>query len=189
TSFQAKLRAKKTHGLVVLEGGGRLLFANLRLDQERKLLAGKTLAGFDIEMPLDKVVTIDLRMGRALYLSDMKPQSYEHKPFLGVAWPLVLDSSVAGRPLRLAGQTFDKGLGMHAPSRVSFALDGRFRWFEAIVGLDARTGKQGHVRVSVLVDGKPHKACSHKELTGALAPVILRIDVRKARELTLQVDL
>ncbi|MBI3410958.1 MAG: NPCBM/NEW2 domain-containing protein [Planctomycetes bacterium] len=189
TSFQAKPRVKRTHASVAFEGGGRVLFANLRIDEERKLLAGKTLAGFDVETPLEKVAAIDLRMGRAVYLSDMKPKAYEHKPFLGVAWPLVVDGSVTGRPLRLGGQTFDKGLGMHAPCRVTYTLDGGFRWFEASVGLDARTGQRGHVRVSILVDGKEREGFDRKELTGGGMPWNLRIDVRKAREVALVADM
>lgn len=189
TAFQARPRAKKPHALVVLEGGGRILFADLRHDAESKLFAGKTLAGFDAEIPVGQIAAIDIRQGRAVYLSDLTPKSYEHTPFLSLTWPLARDHGVTGLPLRVGKDTFDKGLGMHATSRVTYTLGGAYRWFEATVGLDSRTAKRGQARVSVLVDGKAHEACATKELTAVTAPLVLRIDLRKARELTLITDM
>jgi hypothetical protein len=189
TNLQAKPRVRKPHALLVLQGGGRIHFTSPRLDSEGNILGGKTLAGFEVELPLNQVVAIDLRQGRAIYLSDLTPKFYEHRPFLGLAWPLAIDRCVADRPLRLGKDTFDKGLGMHAPSRVTYALDSTYRWFETTVGLDARMGKRGQVRVSVLVDGKEHMGCAGKELTGTDPPLPLRVDVRKASELTLVVEL
>src|SRR5207249_4931649 len=95
---------------------------------------------------------------------------------------------VSGRPLRLGGETFDKGLGMHAPSSVTYALDGKYRWFEATVGVDARAGKIGRARVSVLLDGKEQPACAQKEVRAARPVHPLRIDLGQARTLTLRVD-
>ena len=46
-------------------------------------------------------VALQVRQGKAVYLSDLEPSKYEHTPFLGVSWPYVKDGSVAGRSLRL----------------------------------------------------------------------------------------
>lgn len=191
--LQSRLRTKKTHAQVVLAGGGRLLLSDAGLDADGGLLTGKALAGFDVSVPLDKVLSIDMRGGRAVYLSDLVPKSYEHRPYLGLSWPLAHDRAVSGRPLRLAARaetrTFDKGLGMHAPSQATYALDGSFRWFEAAVGIDAKAGARGQARISVLVDGKEAESASKKEIIAAGQPLDLRIDIRKARTLTLRVDL
>ncbi len=98
------------------------------------------------------------------------------------------DAAVSGRPLRLAGNTFDKGLGMHPRSRVTYTLAGGFRWFEAVVGLDDGRGPNGRVRLHVLVDGQEQDLGWNKELTGQDAPLTLRLNVHKAREITLVVD-
>jgi hypothetical protein len=76
---------------------------------------------------------------------------------------------------------------VHAESRLTFDLAGRYDWFEAVVGLDARTGKQGRVRVEVQVDGKAQDLGRDREWEGRDEPLALRIDVRKARRLTLVV--
>ena len=76
---------------------------------------------------------------------------------------------------------------MHAEARLTYDLGGHYRRFEAVVGLDARTGKRGRVRVEVLVDGKARDLGRPGELTEADGPLRVRLNVRGARELTLAV--
>jgi hypothetical protein len=188
TELLARPRAKGPYGHLVLVSGARLALASARVDAERGTLAGKTLLGAEIEVPLSAVAALDLRQGRAVYLSDLPPRAYEHTPFLGVSWPLVKDHTVAGNDLRLAGQVYDKGLGVHSQARVTYDLAGKYDWFETVVGLDERTGRQGRVRLQVLVDGKAQDLGWDQELSAVDRPLTLRIDVRKARELTLAVE-
>ena len=62
---------------------------------------------------------------------------------------------MAGYDLRLAGSTYDKGIGLHSESRLTYALNRNYQWFESLVGLDDQTGRRGSVLIEVLVDGKP----------------------------------
>jgi hypothetical protein len=177
----------RPYGHLVLSDGCRLALASARVDAKGGMLIGKTLFGSAIEAPLERVAALDLRQGAAVYLSDLEPTAYEHTPFLGVSWPYTRDAAVAGGPMRLAGSTHDKGLGMHSESRLTYDLGGRYRRFEVDVGLDERTGKRGQVRIEVLVDGKPRPLGNSGELTAADGPLRLRLDVRGARTLTLVV--
>jgi hypothetical protein len=188
TELQARIRVPKTYTHVVLANGGRLSFSAIQMDAGAVKLDGKTLFGARLELPLDQIAGLEPRSARIVYLSDLKPKSYEHTPFLNVSWPLAVDTAVSGGPLRLAGSTFDKGLGVHSKSRVTYALDGEFRWFEALVGLDEGASRRARVRLHVLVDGREQNTGSGKELTGRDAPVPIRIDISKARELTLITD-
>ena len=187
TDLQARIRPQKQYTHLVLQGGGRLGFASLQLEAGSQVLQGKTLFGVKLEVPVTQLASLEPRLGRVDYLSDLEPKAYEHTPFMGISWPLVRDASATGRPLCLAGSTYDKGLGTHSQCRVSYALNGAYQWFETLVGLDEHTGRRGRVRLQVLVDGKEQELQAHKELTGKEAPLALRIDVRKARELTLVV--
>jgi hypothetical protein len=177
------------YGHLVLTDGCRLALASARVDAKRRTLVGKTLFGTAVEIPLLRVGALDLRQGAAAYLSDLEPSAYQHTPFLGVSWPYARDGSVAGREIRLAGCTFDKGLGMHSESRLTYDLGGRYRRFEADVGLDERTGKRGRVRVEVLVDGQAQPLGKGGQLTAADGFLPVRLDVRGARTLTLVVRL
>jgi NPCBM/NEW2 domain len=180
------MQPKGPYGHLVLADGTRLALASAQSDG--KTLSGKTLFGAALPVPLEQVIALDMRQAAAVYLSDLKPKSYEHTPYLSVRWPYLNDLSVSGRPLRLAGSTYDKGLGLHSQSRLTYELAGAYRWFEASVGLDAHIGREGSVRVAVLVDGKPVTASEDGELTGRDPPRRIRVAVNGAQELTLVVE-
>jgi hypothetical protein len=185
TELARTLRAKGAYGRLVLANGSRLSVLSARTEGEN--LIGKALFGGTLRIALRQVVALDIRQGRAVYLSDLKPRRYEHTPYLGVRWPYTVDASVAGNELRLGGSTHDKGIGMHSQSRLTFGLDGGYQWFEAWVGLDERTGNEGSVVVGVQVDGKQIDLGAAKELTGRSKPLAVRVSVAGARELTLEV--
>jgi hypothetical protein len=179
-------RPKGVYGHLVLRDGSRLGLASVESDG--RTLTGKMLFGTVVAVPLQEVVALDIRQGPAVYLSDLKPKKYEHTPYLGIRWPSVNDASVQGRPLRLASGTHDKGIGLHSESRLTYDLAGSYRWFQARVGLDEQTGREGSVRVRVLVDGKPADLGEDRELTGRDPPRAVRVAVAGARELTLVVE-
>jgi hypothetical protein len=144
-----------------------------------------------IEIPLSKIVALDVLQGAATYLSDLKPKKAEVAGFLGDGWPWVADRSVRGQPLRLLTKegesTLDKGLGTHAKTVLIYDLAGKFSRFEASVGLDAATGKRGRADVRVLLDDKEVGSAELKALAAGVA-VPVKVDVRGAKELTLVVD-
>jgi alpha-galactosidase len=59
-----------------------------------------------------------------------------------------------GIPIKLRGQTFDKGLGMAAPAAVIYRLGGKCSRFTAQVGVDDATAGQGTARFQVIADGE-----------------------------------
>jgi hypothetical protein len=179
------LRPRGPYARVVLGNGSRISLASGK--SEGALLVGKTLFGGRVELPLDQVIALDIYQGRAVYLSDLKPVKYEFTPYLDITWPYQQDRSVAGNPLKLVTGVFDKGLGMHSESRITYRLGGEYQWFEATVGLDEATGRLGSAGIGVLVDGKPQNLGSEEDLT-FLSPLrYLRLKVAGARELTLLV--
>jgi hypothetical protein len=134
------------------------------------------------------VAALDLRGGRAVYLSDLIPSKYEFRPYLDERWPWSADASATGGDLRLGGSTYDKGLGLHSHSRLTYRLGGAYRHFEAVVGLDDSDGRRGSVRVRVLADGKPLDVGLKGELTRAGGPLAVRVPVADVKELTLEVE-
>ncbi len=178
-------RPKKTHALAVLAGGARLHFTELRYDGAARRWAGRTTTGAEVTFAEADLVALELLRGPAVYLSELTPWRYEPVPYLGVRWPLGVDAAVDGRPLRLGGDWLDRGLGVHGPCRVSYALEGRFAWFEAVAGLDPTAGGKGRARLAVVIDDKEYPLAEGKERTAADAPLGVRLDVRGARRLTL----
>jgi hypothetical protein len=188
TELATPLRPAGPYGRFVLANGSRLSLAQATCDPKK--LSGTTLFDAPIRVPLHQVLALAVFQGPAVHLSDLKPATFTSSAYLTPKenWPLVTDGSVAGRDLRLAGSTYDKGLGMHSASRVTYSLGGAYRRFEALVGLDDQTGRLGSVRIQVLADGKPADTGWDKELTHRNGPVAVRASVAGARELTLVVD-
>jgi hypothetical protein len=137
------------------------------------------------------VAALDVYQGGAVYLSDLKPDKFEFTSFLGddgPVWPLVADGSVDNRDLRLGGSTYDKGLGLHSRSRVTYNLAGAYRRFESLVGIDDEAGRVGGARVRILTDGKPLDLGPGTELTPGTGPLVVGVSVAGVKELTLEVD-
>jgi hypothetical protein len=178
---------KGPFGHLVLTNGSRLSVSAATLAVGATTLLAHADLGDILEIPLLDVSGLDVRQGNAMYLSDMTPHDYQHTPFLGISWPVARDACVTGRPIFLAGSTFDKGVGMHGASRVTYTLERKYRWFEALVGLDGHSGQLGRARIRVLVDDKP-RALGREELSAPGGPLPVRLDVSGARRLSLVVE-
>jgi hypothetical protein len=176
---------RNAYGRLVLANGCRLSLTSVSCDG--KVLSGTTLFGSEVHIPLQQVIALYVLQGRAVYLSDLKPAQTEQVPYLDVSLPPVRDGSVKGRDLRLAGSIYEKGLGMHSTCRMTYDLGGEYTRFEALVGLDDLTGREGSTGIEVLVDGKPQKLALEGNLTHRQGPVRIRVDVRRAKQLTLGV--
>jgi hypothetical protein len=124
--------------------------------------------------------------GRATYLSDLKPESYRHIPYLSLQWPYELDRSVTGGRLRADGRIYAKGLGMHSAARLTYRLDKPFRRFEAQVAIDAETSGQGSVTFRVFAD-REQKFAS-EVVRGGQPSVPVSVDITGAKQLSLVID-
>jgi hypothetical protein len=191
TDLANRLRPKGPYARLVLADGTRVSVTR-PASADGTTLTGTTLFGAAVRIPLVRVVALDVFQGPAVFLSDLKPRSFEEDRFLDLSWPLVNDGSVDGRDLRLGGGTYARGLGMHSAARVTYDLGGAYRRFEALVGIDDeagddQAGRQGSARIRVLADGKP-VAGTEREVNARTGPVAVRADVTVVRKLTLVVD-
>jgi hypothetical protein len=189
----ALARVRKPKGAycrIVTAGGSRITLNSASSDGTT--LTGTTAFGGKLSLPVADLVTLDVFQAKAVYLSDLKPKKAEAEGFNGVGWPVSLDRTAKGNPLRLPGTPsvswFDKGLGTHPKTTLTYDLAGKYRRFEATVGLDPITGRRGTADVRILVDGKERPIPALKSLTAATSPVGVRLDVSGAKELTLLID-
>ncbi|MFH8632051.1 NPCBM/NEW2 domain-containing protein [Streptomyces lydicus] len=90
-----------------------------------------------------------------------------------------------GRPMSIGGTGFPKGLGVHAPSEVSFYTGGRCSAFSARVGIDDEAGDRGSVRFEVWADGR--LVTSTGTLTGTDAATAVSAPVSGAETVRLVV--
>jgi hypothetical protein len=181
---------KGTFTRIVTTHGDRLSAVTVEADQDR--LRGTTAFRATFDLPIHELIALDVMQGPAVYLSDLKPIKDTTEGYSDLAWPWAADQTVKRNPLRLVTslgeETFDKGLGTHPKTTLVYDLGGRYRRFEAIVGLDAMTGRRGTAKVHVLVDGQNQAIPGLEELTAVNGSVEINVDVTSAKELILQVD-
>ncbi len=116
--------------------------------------------------------------------------SAELRPGLEVVrnYDMIQKNARFGKPLKLAHQTFARGLFCHANSRIVVRLDQPAKRFEASVGVDSNEqtiGGRGSVVFSVQVGGKD--AFRSGTLTEGIAPVPVKVDLGDATEFALEI--
>ncbi len=85
----------------------------------------------------------------SLWLDDLKIQTFSE----GIP-SVEAKKSGGGDSIRLAGKYFERGIGVHSMSVLSFLLNGKAEQFSATVGADDKANKNMHVQFFVLGDQK-----------------------------------
>jgi alpha-glucosidase len=91
-----------------------------------------------------------------------------------------------GHPITLDGRTYDKGLGVHAASRITYYLGGRCDRFVSDVGVDDEIADYGSVIFTVVADGVEKFRSS--TMTGTFPTEHVDVDVTGAQYVELVVD-
>ena len=137
---------------LTLVDGSRLGATDVRV--ERGLVVGKARFGAEVRLPIGELAQVHVLGGSVAYLSDREPDRFLYEPYIGPTRPHRRDASVAGKPLRLGGRAFDRGIGTQSRTLLLYKLDPDARRFQATIGLDDGAGPLGSVAFKVLVDGK-----------------------------------
>jgi hypothetical protein len=106
-----------------------------------------------------------------------------------MVWRSRVDRNVNGGPLVVGGARQPRGLGVHAPSRTTWALDGSFGTLRGSVALDdevLRLSTRGSCVFRVLLDGR--EAFASPVVKAGDAPLAFTIPLGTAKELALVVD-
>ena len=176
---------------VDLQGGSRLRGQFLRATPSAVVIE---LSSGVLRIPPAEVALVARDDASFAFLSSIEPSDRGPiSPFddeLGMTWPPQLDAAVGLGPMRAGGRLYTRGVGVHAPSRVSWQLDGAWSTLRTAVAVDDEVRVQrlrGSVIFRVLVDGEERHAT--RVMRGGDAPLALpSIDLEGARELTLVVD-
>jgi NPCBM/NEW2 domain len=143
------------------------------------------LEGSELSLDWDAVAQIAVSSDRLHWVSDLKPAEVVEQTIVALPQKWKADQSVAGTRLKLAGRTFDKGLGVHARSQLTFALDGKYETFAAVIGLDDAARRKGDCVFVVSGDGRE---LFRQRVKGRDKPAAVRLDVRNVRRLVLLVE-
>jgi hypothetical protein len=120
------------------------------------------------------------------YLSDLEPSRVDETPFFGHRMPWRRDVGLLGEPLRMNGQTYERGVAVHSRSHLTYDLNGQYARFDAVLGFDDAAQGKGRVDCRVLADGK--ELFARTDLSAVEPAVVLSLPVAGASQLRLEVD-
>ncbi len=174
----------RPHLVVMFRNSGRLTVAGLEWssDEAKVHLRDQRIARGD---PV-RIVRVDVVGGRWEWLSAHRPISYEHTPLLSLGWEYSIDRDVLGGPITVGGRTFERGVGVHSRSKLTYDLRGAYRELVTSFGIDDDSGPHADVSVVILVDGKRRFERAHVRRGPLEGPV--RLDVTHAKRIELVVD-
>jgi hypothetical protein len=142
--------------------------------------------GMKVELSLNKVSTLHLDSGKVVFLSELEPVNYEFVPFGATRWPYRMNHSVSNGPLQIGEHEYDRGIGMHAESILTFELQNNYQTFAAEIGIDEAVGKRGNVVFRVMGDGVERFASG--PVTGNDPPRSILVDIKDVKRLQLIVE-
>jgi NPCBM/NEW2 domain len=137
-----------------------------------------------IDAPWELVEELRFRSERVVYLSDLRPTTVRMQSILDIEFPPRMDRAVTGSVLSLRSRSFEKGIGTHAMTSMSFDLKGNFERFSAVVGIDDSAAPHGSVILRVLADGK--ELFKSPILQAHAPPLPITVDVTGTHSLTLE---
>ncbi|MGL6095200.1 MAG: NPCBM/NEW2 domain-containing protein [Fimbriiglobus sp.] len=143
----------------------------------------KTVSGATFDYPSAKgVAKLDFAEGNVAYLSDLSPVVAAPDAVPGEPhFTFLKDRTPDGPPLRLDGTAYPKGLWVAPDTALTFPLNGDYREFKAVVGVDERVPvASAAVKLTIEADGRVL-------FTGVVGrkdkPKPLTLDVKDVKEL------
>lgn len=94
--------------------------------------------------------------------------------------------SVTKKPMTIAGRTFTRGVGTHAPVRIDFRLDGKVERFHCLVGVDGAAGTKGSIRLRLY--GEDRRLFDSGVIKGGQPPRTVDVALRGHHRVVLIVD-
>jgi hypothetical protein len=132
------------------------------------------------------VYEVSVRSPRLEYLSDWPSLQEQQTPIVTPPFPAQRDKSVSGGRLQVNSvERFDKGLGVHARSAITFGTQGKWDTFKAKIGLDDEADGKGDCIFQVLADGK---SIYEQRKTGHDPTTDVKLPITGCQELTLLVE-
>jgi len=185
-------RDERVPVVVDLFGSSRLRGALVELDEAGCRLA--TSGNPSLFLPAELIAEIGVADGSYRFLSDLAPSDLgPQSPYgddLGMVYPHRMDSSQSGAGLHAGGRVWTRGIGVHAPSRLTWTLDGGWAELRGLAGIDDEvmtTDHRGSVVFRVHVDGEMKFESGIRRGGGELLE-LPAIDLSGAKELVLEVD-
>jgi hypothetical protein len=178
---------------IVARDGSSPIGTLIQLDSEE--IRFRSVNDQEVRMPTDRLLRIEFPNDRVVDLTDRTPATVEEG--LGkdrwFPWTWRRDRNVLGTPLTIGARTFDRGIGVHSNSLLTFSIEDGDATLSGYAGMDASSRPRddepeiGNARFSILVDGEtvwgPH------DLSWQNAPRPFSIPLKNGKTFSLKVEM
>jgi hypothetical protein len=168
------------------------VFGNALVAQAVEVTGGgvrvKTVSGVDVNYPsAQAVAALDYGQGNVAYLSDLEPVVAAPDRDAGdPRFTLLRDRNQANEPIKLDNVVYPKGLWVYPDTGLTFTLNGEYREFKTVVGLDeALTNATSAAKVTIEAD---NQVLFSETLKRTDKPKVLTLDVKAAKQLKVSVE-
>lgn len=141
--------------------------------------------GITLDIDRASLTRLDVETDRMLVLTDLQP-SVEQVPALDTVWQPLVDRRPGGGEIRLGGKRYARGLVLVPFTRATYALDGTYDYFSAVIGFEDGAGTLGEAVFRVRGDGKV--LFDSGVMNAADPPRSIEIPTSGIRELALEAD-
>jgi NPCBM/NEW2 domain len=167
--------------------GSTLMTASVELKDGKFVVT--TVSGATAELPATVVAKLDYSKGKFTYLSDYNVAQMRvvEKGAMNdpkMLFPFKRDTNLEGSgPIMIGGKSYPKGLSVHAYSDFTFELDGAYREFKMVVGIDdnIKQGFDAPAKIRVEADGKELTTLDVTRKDGAKPVTLNVLDVQRLR--------
>ncbi len=178
--------SKPAPGHVLIELADGSSFSGTMKSADERTMRVESTFGVEVEVPLGDVRRLKLRSDRVQFVSDLKPANQRVEGVLHAPWPIRTDQNVLGDPLSIGGRKFERGVGVHSRTELSYAIAGEFDRFAATIGIDDAVRPLGSVVMQVKGDGRT--LFDSGVIAGNDPPRDVLVDIAGVQSLTLLVD-
>lgn len=114
----------------------------------------------EVNLPMTEVQEMGFRNGKMENLSDKTPLKAEEHPFFSkmvYKWQqdrMAVSNAGVYPPLKMDGKQYQKGIGVHAYSKLEYDLKGQYANLIGVVGVDDSGNQYSNFVAIIMVDGK-----------------------------------
>ena len=176
----------KPYPVLEFFSGERVLLRSF--SQNEKDVFGDSLVLGKIQINREFLQIMKIKNGRLEYLSDHTPVSIQERPYWkdGFVWHYRRDMSIDNNPITLNSIVYEKGIGAHSYSRLTYSLNQKYMFFSAIIGIDDEVDSYGSVDIRVY--GDDAVLVEYKDIAAKNKPKNIHIDISHINTLILEVD-
>ena len=146
-------------------------------------------AGQERKCPAGQIFSLEVLGGRVVWLTDLDPAKDEQVSTFGTKWPTAVNKSVMGGLLKMSKITYERGLGVHTKSVLTYALQGSTGGFTTLslrCGVDDSASPYGEANLSIVLDGKV--IWEAKGMKAGQVSEALSLDIKGGRTLELRAE-